>query len=255
MPRYNDEALVLRNWDYGESDRIVSLFCRNFGKVRVIAKGAKKMKSRFLGRLEPFQTVKVSYFGKEQSHLFMLSSIELTGSNLNFISNLDKYSRACYLVEMAETGLKDGDPNRLAFDTVVRTLRWISENENSRGYEWITRFFDVRFLSALGYRPTLDSCVTCAKKFELNSKAYFNPEGGGLSCERCSKKAEFVIPISLGSAKFLEKILSGGFDMAARLKPSPVMIDEIEKSITAFRNSRLQKVFKTERYFDIGKVV
>ncbi|MDH5543248.1 MAG: DNA repair protein RecO [Nitrospinota bacterium] len=255
MPRYNDEALVLRNWDYGESDRIVSVFCRNHGKVRVIAKGAKKMKSRFLGRLEPFQTVKLSYLGKEHSQLFILSSIELTGNNMNFISNLDKFSRACYLVEMVEAGLKEGDPNRTAFDTVVRTLKWIGENENGRGYEWITRFFDVRFLSSLGYRPTLDRCVTCGKKFELNSKPFFNPEGGGLSCEKCAKGVEFTIPVSLGSARFLEKILSGGFEMAARLKPSPMMIDEIEKSITAFRNSRLQRVFKTERYFNIGKAV
>jgi DNA repair protein RecO (recombination protein O) len=255
MPLYNDEAIVLRHWDLGESDRIVSFFGKKCGRIRVVAKGAKKLKSRFMGRIEQFHKVKIVYFGKEQARLFKLSGIDLLENNSALSSDTGRYVRACYFAEMLEAGLKEGDPNSEAFEIAEKILKLFSSGKTGGSLEWMTRFFDVKFLSALGYRPSLERCLSCKGEFALNSRPSFDTEGGGMVCQSCKTKKSYenrvMIPMSLGAVRFLAKIVSTGIDKAERLKPSQSILGEITMSITAFRDSKLQRVFKSERFFDI----
>lgn len=251
MPLYRDEALILRTYDLGESDRIVSFFGRRYGRVRVVAKGAKKLKSRFAGRLEPFQKVDIVFFGRENASLFKLSSVEISYPLTALSSDLEKFFRAYYLIEMVQLGLREGDPNRTAFDAVEKTLVWFDRQRSPQDFEWITRFFDIKFLSAMGYRPTLECCISCRKELPEKGQPSFDADRGGLLCPSCGRNKRDLMPISMGSAKFLAKILETGFEKAERLKPSQALLEEISRVIIAFRNSRLQAVFKTERYLNI----
>ncbi len=248
MPLYNDTALVLRHYDLAESDRIVSFFGRRYGRIRVVAKGAKKLKSRFAGRLEPFHSLDIVFFGKENANLVKLSSVEMSTSRTGISADLEKFYHASYMVEMVEAGLREGDPNLTAFDLVAKGLSWLERQTGSKDLEWVTRFFDLKFLSALGYRPMLERCLLCKKEWSGDTDPFFDPLAGGLLCRRCSDKKTGFIPLSKGAAKFLGKILITDFEMAERLKPSQSLLEEISRSILAFRNARLQKVFKTERF-------
>jgi len=255
MPLYNDEAVVLRHWDLGESDKIVSFFGKKGGRLRVVAKGAKKIKSRFMGRLEPFHKVNIVYFGKEHTQLFKLSAIELLENNSALSSDTGRYARACYFAEMLEAGLREGDPNSEVFDIAEKIFHRFSSGQVGESSEWLTRFFDIKILSALGYRPSLDRCLSCGGEFVLNSRPFFDTDGGGVVCPSCKTKKRYenrvMIPMSLGSVKFLSKIVSTEIDKAERLKPSRLIMEEITLAIRAYRDSKLQKVFKSERFFDI----
>ena len=251
MPLYNDEAVLLRSWDLGEADRIISFLGRRRGRVRVVAKGARKLKSRFSGRLEPFNKLSIVYYGKESTQLFKLSSIEIATPLRGISDDLEKYTHACYLSEVAEAAMHEGDPNPKAFDILLDALKWISKENRPDALEWAVRFFDVKFLTAIGYHPTLDRCITCGRRFEEKGNPLFHPEKGGISCHRCSSTADGGMELTIGGVKFLSKIISSSFGQGARLRPSAAMMKEITGAITAFRNARLGVKIKSEKYFNL----
>ncbi len=247
MPLYKDEAIILRHYDLGDADRIISFFARRYGRMRAVAKGSRKLKSRFAGRLEPFHVISITFFGRENAELFKLSGAEIIRAHPSLSDNLEKFYRACYLNEAVETGLREGDPNGAAFHAVAQTLQRLADSSSPMEREWITRFFDVKFLSALGYRPSMGHCAVCRKEWPGNGNPVFDPARGGLVCRACGGKQNNVISLSSGAVKFLNRITSTGFDKAARLKPSPQLMDEISRTVIAFRNARLQTVFRTEQ--------
>jgi len=247
MPLYKDEAIILRHYDLGEADRIISFFGRRYGRIRAVAKGARKLKSRFAGRLEPFHVISITFFGKENAELFKLSGAEIIRANPSLSDDLEKFYRASYLNETVETGLREGDPNSAAFHAVVKTLERLADSSSPMEREWIARFFDIKFLSALGYRPSMGHCVACRKEWPGNGEPFFDPVRGGLVCRACGGKKKNLLSLSSGAAKFLNRIAETGFDKAERLRPSQAIMDEISRTVIAFRDARLQTVFRTER--------
>lgn len=253
MPLYSDEALTLRHFDFGEADRIVSFFSRRHGKIRVVAKGARKLKSRFAGRLEPFHTVDIDYFGREHAQLFKLSGAEISRARSGLCDDFERYSRACYLIEMVELGLKEGDANPKAYLAAEAALGLIEKESRPRELDWIIRFFDVKFLSHIGYTPALDRCIACRAAPKEGAPAAFDVERGGLLCPACRRGGRTTVPLSAGAAKFLSRIQTTEFSKAQRLKPSPALLEEIVRTIGAFRNSRLGKI-NSERFFTGGVI-
>lgn len=257
MPLYRDDAITLRYINFGEADRIVTFLSRRHGKVKAVAKGARKIKSVFAGRLEPFHKVEIFYFGKENTTLFKLNSVAISTARMGLSKDLEKFHRACYLTELIEHGLKEGDPNPQLFETANDALDCIERESTPAALDWIVRFFDIKFLGHIGYRPTTDRCVRCGGNLLRQSKAAYKNKGsaafdvgrGGLVCGACRPECPSSIPISQGSAKFLEKIITTSFDKASRLKPSAAIMEEISKSVIAFRKSRLHAKINSERFF------
>ncbi|MEE8483153.1 MAG: DNA repair protein RecO [Nitrospinota bacterium] len=252
MPVFRDEAITLRHINFAEADRIVSFFSKKRGILKAIAKGARKLKSRFAGRLEPFHHVEIVYFGKENTTLFNLNSVEFGNARKNIASDLGKYNRACYLTEMIASGLREGDANPSAFEAANAAFELLDGETSPLALDWIVRFFDLKFLASIGYRPTLDVCVSCRKPILQNggdTEAAFDVNKGGLVCPACRPKSKSALVMSAGSAKFMGRIANTAFDKAKRLKPSARMMEEISRSIIAFRNSRLHATIKSERFF------
>ncbi|MBI5178285.1 MAG: DNA repair protein RecO [Nitrospinae bacterium] len=249
MPLYNDEAITLRHYDFGEADRIVSFFGRRHGKVRVVAKGARKLKSRFAGRLEPFHKVAIVYFGRENANLYKLSNVDFRRTRAAMSDELERFHRACYVTELMEAALREGDPNPKAFLAANATLELIARETRTAELDWITRFFDVRFLSHIGYTPTLDRCVACRGGLPETGQLAFDAAKGGIVCPACRPKFKSAVALSAGAAKFMAKMLTTEFGKAVRLKPSPQILREITSAIIAFRNSRIQVKMNSERFF------
>jgi DNA repair protein RecO (recombination protein O) len=249
VPLHSDEAIVLRRYDFGEADKIISFFTRSHGKVRIMAKGASKMKSRFAGRLEPFHKVDITYFGKENATLFNLSSVELSKTRSPIADDLERFHRACYITEVLELGTRDGDPNPRAFLAADAALELISLESKPKDMDWITRFFDVKLLNHLGYGPTLDRCINCGGALPDGGKLSFDVIRGGIVCDKCKGKFKTAITLSRGAVNFLAKIVLTEFAKAARFKPSPELLREITGAVRAFRNSRIQSKINSERFF------
>jgi len=249
MPLFRDKAITLHRFDLGESSVIVSFFCRERGRIKGVAKGAKKLKSVFAGRMEPFHSVEVVYYGKEHTDLYRLRSVDIATARVSIAEDLEKFSRACYLAELIEAGMREHDPNIAAYDTAEFAFGMLAMESNPKKLDFIVRYFDLKFLSHIGYRPTLENCVACRGELPDRQPAAFDTARGGLICPSCRPKSGETISISAGSAKFLAKMAVTGFDRINRLGVTEKVMEEISSVITAFRNSRLQRQIKSERFF------
>lgn len=177
MPLKESEAIVLRTYPFRESDLLVTLFTRLEGKVRGVARAAKKSRRRFGGALEPMTHVKVTYEDKERQELARLDACEVISSPL---TSEVSYPRAVALGHVAEL-LDELSPDREANDAVFRlALSVLSQLTSSELWLPIT-YFDLWMARLMGYLPELSECLACGR--ELNgSRAFFHALADGLVC-------------------------------------------------------------------------
>ncbi len=151
------EAIVLRHMDWGEADRLLWLFTRETGKIRVVAKGVRKARSRKAGHLEPF--TRVNLLLAQGRDLPIITQAEMIESHLPLHENLRTMGYAAYIVELLD---------RFTYE----------EGENVALY---------RLLDLVGFRPQLSQCVECGKPI-LPEGQFFSAAQGGLVCPKCSEK-------------------------------------------------------------------
>ena len=177
MPLKESEALVLRTYPFRESDLLVTLFTRSEGKVRGVARAAKKSRRRFGGALEPMTYVKVTYEDRERQELARLDACEVIESPL---TSEVGYPRAVALGHVAEL-LDELLPDREASDAVFRLA--VTVIRQLRGDEiWLpVTYFQLWMARLMGYLPDLSECLECGQP--LNGKrAFFHALADGLMC-------------------------------------------------------------------------
>jgi DNA repair protein RecO (recombination protein O) len=177
MALKESEAIVLRTYPLRESDLLVTLFTRLEGKVRGVARAAKKSKKRFGGALEPLTYVRAYYDDRERSELARLDSCDVLESPL---ATEVTYSRAVALAHVAEV-LDELLPDREANDAVFRLA--LSVLASLRGPEiWLPiTYFELWMTRLMGYLPDLGECIVCGRSLD-GSRAYFHFLADGLMC-------------------------------------------------------------------------
>jgi DNA repair protein RecO (recombination protein O) len=188
MPLKESEAIVLRTYPLRESDLLVTLFTRLEGKVRGVARAAKKSRQRFGGALEPLTYIKVAYEDRERQELTRLDSCEVLESPL---ASEVSYPRAVALGHVAEL-LDELLPDREANDAVFRLA--LSVLAQLRGHEfWLPiTYFDLWIARLMGYLPELSECLACGRSLN-GSRAYFHVLADGLMCPEHKRLASSEI--------------------------------------------------------------
>ena len=206
------EGLILKSYSLAEADKIVVLLTQDEGLVRGVAKGAKRLKSRFGGGLEPFSIVHVTYFQKEERELVSISQIELVKSFFESASDPQFLQKFSYLVDLLMEFAPPHDPNEKLYRMVKVCLETASENHAS--LDIIALYFELWILRLGGYLPNWNVCHIC--KRELNKS-----EDAGLQinyhllCKSCRKNQKdwivspeqreiFVSAQRLSPTKFVE---------------------------------------------------
>jgi len=176
------EALVLRSWRLGETSLIVSLFTREFGLLRCVAKGARGPKSRFGASLEPGVRVSAIVYRKLTRDLQLLSKTDIVEVLTSLWEDPDRFAAAMQVLEFLERAAygESGDPELL--DLASQTLRAMSTAPEAC-LELIVRGFEIQACECLGYAPELTACLECRKP--LGQGGLFHPVRGGLLCESC----------------------------------------------------------------------
>lgn len=171
------EAIVLRTYPFRESDLLVTLFTRNDGKVRGVARAAKKSRRRFGGALEPLTYVKVTYDDRERQELARLDACEVIESPL---ASEVSYPRAVALGHVAEL-LDELLPDREANDAVFRlALSVLAQLRGDEFWQPVT-YFELWMARLMGYLPDLSDCLACGRALN-GSRAYFHALADGLMC-------------------------------------------------------------------------
>ncbi|HXH69449.1 MAG TPA: DNA repair protein RecO [Pyrinomonadaceae bacterium] len=178
------EGLVLKSYGLAEADKIVVLLTQNEGLVRGVAKGAKRLKSRFGGGLEPFSVVQISYFQKEERELVSISHIELIKSYFEKASDPEFFEKFAYLVELLVEFAPPHDPNEKLYRMAKICLETASENPQNLGSTVV--YFELWMLRLGGYLPDWNRCDNCKREFGADEKAALQINFH-LQCQSCQK--------------------------------------------------------------------
>ncbi|MEE8574668.1 MAG: DNA repair protein RecO, partial [Thermodesulfobacteriota bacterium] len=243
---YKTEAVVLNAFDYGESDVIVSLCTRDFGKIKGIAKGGRRSKKRFVATLSPLARIDLHFHHSERSDLNRLEDSKLIDGFNALKTDIERVSIGSYFLELTDEMTREGEPAPELFELLTGFLRMIENTEKPAN---VARFFEIRMLSLLGFMPVLDGCVVCNKSSN-GERGYFNSERGGLVCKACAVGVRNLIPISMGTAGFLSTASKFSIEKLSRLQPSDSLVSEGERVLGDFIRHQTGKELKTKRFME-----
>ena len=231
MPLVKSTAIVLRSRKWGDADRIVTCYARSLGKIRGVARGARRQKSRFGAALEPFTVCRLDLFEKPGDSLFRISHVDVTTSFQSLREDLGLMDSAARMVNVVAAITPDGDPDPLLFDTLERGL---SSLHQSKDPAYTALLFQIRLLGLTGFRPQTDHCVACGK-VQMTGGPQFSPVAGGLVCLVCAARQRVrCVPLSMGSLAFLQQAVRLAPELVTRLRASGQVRSEIEAAIEGY---------------------
>jgi DNA repair protein RecO (recombination protein O) len=210
MGLYRDEGIVLRTHKLGEADRIVSVLTRQHGKVRAVAKGVRKTKSRFGARLEPPTHLQLQLY-EGRSELHIVDQAETVDHFKAIREDLDRLTQAVSMLEAADQLGLEGEPNPGLYQMLLGALRALAGHS---GPLVVPGFF-LKVLALEGFRSVTDRCIECDRDdVELVA---FDIDSGGTRCA----DHRMGTPISPEALTLMDDILGGRLGQALNEAPSP----------------------------------
>jgi DNA repair protein RecO (recombination protein O) len=216
------EAIVLRHTNWGEADRLLWVFTRELGKLQVVAKGVRKPRSRKAGHLEPFTRVELLLArGRD---LPIITQAEAKEAYQALREDLVRVGYAAYIVELLDRFTYEEGENISLYRLLGESLARINREKDSA---FAVRYYEVRLLDLVGFRPQLLNCVTCGLEIKAEDQ-YFSFEKGGVLCRACGIKEAGAHPISLPALRILRHFQRSNYAEAQRARLSSTVDRELE---------------------------
>lgn len=234
MPLHESEAIVLQSYPLGEADRLVSFLSRNMGRVRGVARGARRTKSRFGSTLERLSHIRIWFFEKESRELVRINQCEVIESFLDAFGDYPSSVALALFSEITETVLPDREVSDANFRLLLLATQAV---KRTRKPELPLAYFSLWTVKLGGWLPPLDSCAACGRKLDAAEAAYFSRSASALMCGKCRKPGLRVIsPLALGAARKmlaerLDRLDVNLFSPRAARDLTDVMLDVIEHQI------------------------
>jgi len=246
MPEFRSfrlEAVVLRHADWGEADRLLTLYTRERGKVRAIAKGVRKIKSRKAGHLEPFTRVTLQLArGRD---LLIVTDADTIDAYQPLREDLIKTGYASYLVELLDRfTYEEESENYNIFRLLTESLSRVANELDP----WLAiRYYEVHLLDHLGFRPQLFECANCREEIEAVDQ-FFSAAQGGVLCPRCGASLPGVWNVSVEALKYLRHFQRSSYAETQRARPSPQVRDEVEALMQHYVTYLLERGLNTPKF-------
>ncbi len=226
MSLYRDEAVVLRTWKLGEADRIISMHTRNFGKIRGVAKGMRRTRSKFGARLEPAGLVSVQLY-RGRGELETITQAVTVNRFVNLRSNASRFAQASAMLEAVELVAQEREPDPDRFTLLTKALATLDDNT----HPLVLAGFFLKLLAHEGVGLALDECVSCGSEEELCS---MDPMAGGVLCRSCRRGRT----VSGETLTLMRQMLNGGLGEALQRNTdasttavSTLAIDAVEQHL------------------------
>ena len=209
-------ALVLRTTDWSESSRIATLWTREFGKVRALAKGGRRLRSNFESALDLLTLCSIVLIRKSSGGLDLLTEAQVAQRFPRLGSDLKALYGAYYVAELLDGWTEENDPHPVLFDHAVETLRALGGALPPSGREVTSgrrvMRFEVQLLAELGYRPVVDCCAGCGGTVAGDAAVVFSVAAGGILCRACQPGHRDRQALSLGGLACLRALADTGDD-------------------------------------------
>ncbi|MBB6445991.1 DNA repair protein RecO [Bacillus benzoevorans] len=244
------EGIVLRTTDYGETNKIITLFTREWGKIGVMARGAKKPKSRLAAITQPFT---YGYFLVQKgSGLGSLQQGEMIASWRGIKEDIFLTAYASFIVELTDRCAEEKKTNPYFFELLYQTLNFINE-----GYDpdIMKNIYEMKMLPTLGMYPVLNQCVVCGA---TEGQFSFSVKEGGIICHRCLDKDPYHLKVSAAAVKLLRIFYYLDLTRLGNISVKPQTKAELKKVIDSYYEEYSGLFLKTRKFLEqlekLGKV-
>lgn len=246
MPRgdhiYKIQGVILRRRDLGEADRILTLFTRERGKLRLVAKGVRKPTSRKAGFVELFSHV--SGVASAGTTLDILTQVDTLDAYITLRNDLDLMSYASHFCELVDSFTEDDDANPSLYTLLSSSLGYLDAGVEKR---LVARFFELHLLRIEGFQPEIGKCVLCGRELEPVDQ-FFSVRDGGVVCPSCGEMTRGFHPLSLGCLKVLRNFLREDFGAVRQLTISEPVQRELEQLLFEMLTYTLEKRLKSAAF-------
>jgi DNA repair protein RecO (recombination protein O) len=246
MPLQSTEAIVIGGHNLGEADRIIPFFTRKLGKVRAVAKGARRVRSRFGGTLELFTLGELVFFEWPNRTLHQINEFSVIEPFAPLKADLDRLSRGAYLVELAGAAVEDEEPNEEIFILLRDALALLVSHNDPR----LLRTFEIRLLRIVGYLLELYRCLVCRSLLAQTDGLAISPARGGLVCPDCRGRVQDGLTISVESLEYLRSVLQGGLQESLNIPLSPPHNRALQEVLTVCIAYFLGKTLRSIAFID-----
>ncbi|MBS4191334.1 DNA repair protein RecO [Bacillus sp. FJAT-49705] len=236
------EGIIIRATNYGETNKIVTLYTREWGKVGVMARGAKKPNSRLAAVTQLFT---YGYFLIQKGNgLGTLQQGEMISSMRSIREDIFLTAYASYIVDLTDKGTDDRKPNPFLFELVHQTLNLINEGYDA---EILVNIFEMKMLNSLGLYPVLNQCAICGS---TDGHYSFSIREGGLLCHRCFEKDPYHFKISSATVKLLRLFYFFDLSRLGNISVKAETKAELKRVITAYYDEYSGLNLKTKKFLN-----
>lgn len=239
---YRTEAIVLRRTDFGEADRLLTVFTPHRGKLRLVAKGARKPTSRKSGHVELFSHGQfLVAVGRE---LDILTQAETLEPYLALREDLLRTTYAYYVAELADAFAAEQDENRPLFDLLKDAFGWLCTAED---LALVARYFELHLLGLVGYQPQLFICGMCKVQLkpEIN---YLSAADGSVVCRQCGHDRMGTTEISVNALKVMRFLQTRQWETCRLLRLSSSSHAQVERAMNQYITYHLERKLKSVEF-------
>ena len=225
---YRTEAIIVRRTDFGEADRIVTLYTAAYGKVRALARGVRRPRSKLGGSLELFSHTQAQLArGRD---LDIITQAEIVRAYHHLRDDLWRTGLACYAAELVDRLNEGPQPNPPLFALLRDTLGYLDAGGPAEAL--VMRRFETQLLGLLGYLPELYHCTACSERLQPG-RLYYSAANGGALCSDCGPGQQQARPVSVRAIKTLRLLAQRPLDYATRLQVGAGTAAEVEALLQA----------------------
>lgn len=244
MPLHESEAIVLQSYPLGEADRLVSFFTRNLGRMRGVASGARRPKSRFGSTLENLSHIRVWFFERETRELVRINQCELIESFLDAGRDYPSGVALALFSEITQEVLPDREPSDAAFRLLLLSAQMVKRTGKPLRP---VAYFCLWSVKLAGWLPALERCVRCGKELGAES-GYATPLLPGIHCARCRRPGMHTL--SAAARQTASLMLSERLDCIAEEKIGAAEAKEMTRFLLDIMEHQIERKLATRQLWE-----
>ncbi len=239
---YKTEAIVLKRTNLGEADKILTLYTPNLGKIRAVAKGVRRPKSKLGGHVEPL-THSMMMLARGQN-LDIITQSQTISSFLPLRDDLWRTTLALYATELVDRFTAEHIESYPIYKLLLDTLHRLCKTDG----ELALRYFELHLLDHVGYRPELYHCLCCKSPLKPEANL-FSPSSGGVLCPGCSKSQPLVRPISVNALKVMRLLQRSDYTIG-KVRIGSELSSELEQLMREYISYLLEEEVRSAQFLD-----
>ncbi len=241
---YQTEAIIINRINLGEADRVLTIYTPNLGKIRAVAKGVRRPQSKLGGHVELLTHSRLML--ARGRNLDIITQAQTVNNFLSLKEDLGRTASGLYVAELVNAFTAERAEDEELFHLLLDTLHHLSQSTNT---DAVLRYFELRLLAQVGYRPELQHCGDCKAPLQPREN-FFSPGHGGVLCHNCGYHEPLAHPLSLNALKVLRFWQNCDYAAAEKVKLDNQLATELETVLREYIRYLLERQLKSTAWLD-----